>query len=66
MQEKRIVSRRDFLKLAAAGMGTFALRSFPGPSLLPFPKVEKLGRITVGKMDLKTRPNADSQTVGAV
>jgi hypothetical protein len=34
--------------------------------LLQFPDAEKLGRITVGKMDLKARPDENSQTVGAL
>ncbi len=60
------LSRRDFLKLAAAGSGALALRPFRGLRLFEFPQAEKLGRITVGKMDIKARPDANSQTVGAL
>jgi hypothetical protein len=60
------ISRRDFLKLTASGVGTIALRPFSGLGRLQFPDAEKLGRITVGKMDLKARPNENSQTLGAL
>jgi hypothetical protein len=66
MYQKHALSRRDFLKLAIVGLGTMALRRFPVPGLLQFPEAEKLGRITVGKMDLKARPDENSQTVGAL
>ncbi|MBU4225068.1 MAG: twin-arginine translocation signal domain-containing protein [Chloroflexi bacterium] len=38
------LTRRDFLKLAAAG--ALALRPFRDLRLLEFPQAEKLGRIT--------------------
>jgi hypothetical protein len=66
MHKKQGLSRRDFLKLTSVGAGSLALLPFRAPSLLQFPDAEKLGRITVGKMDLKARPDANSQTVGAV
>lgn len=66
MQKKRNLSRRDFLKLAGMGAGTLALRPFRNSNLLQFPEAEKLGRITVGKLDLKARPDQNSQTVGAL
>ncbi len=61
------ITRRDFLKLSAAGIGAFSLSPFlklslPGPS----DPQTLLGRITVGKVDLKARPDADSSTVGAL
>ena len=59
-------SRRDFLKLTASGAAALALRPFSPTQLVQFPDAEKLGRITVGKMDLKARPNENSQTVGAL
>lgn len=64
--ENHKFSRCDFLKLSALGLGTIASRSFPTMDLLQFPDTEKLGRITVGKMDLKARPDENSQTVGAL
>ncbi len=61
-----MISRRDFLKLAALGTGTLAFRPFAGLALPEFPQADKLGRITVGKMDVYSRPDASSQIVGAV
>lgn len=66
MQKKQNLSRRDFLKLTAMGVGALALRPIRNPSLLQFSDAEKLGRITVGKMDLKARPDENSQTIGAL
>lgn len=60
-----IINRRDFLKLSAAGVGSLGLLSFQKLEIQN-PETEKLGRITVGKMDLKIRPNENSQTVGAL
>jgi len=62
----RRLTRRDFLKLSTLGIGALGLRHIPGLGLLQFPDAEKLGRITVGKMDLKARPDENSQTVGAL
>jgi len=53
-------SRRDVLKLAALGLGSYAL--YP-VSLYEFPDFERLGRVCVGKVELKARPDRDSQTV---
>ena len=61
------LSRRDFLKLAGLGLGGLAIRLRRAASGLPdFPQADRLGRVTAGKTELKTRPDADSQTVGAV
>jgi hypothetical protein len=62
------LSRRDFLKTAALGLGGLALpgRFFPGqPSgVLPeFPQAERLGRVLGGKVEVKARPDEDSPTV---
>jgi hypothetical protein len=61
-----MISRRDFIKLAALGAGTLAFRPFAGRLLPEFPQASKLGRITVGKMDVYSRPDAGSQIVGAL
>lgn len=66
MDKKEGITRRDFLKLASTGVGLVAFRSFPDSGLLQSPETEKLGRITVGKMDLKARPDENSQVVGAL
>ncbi len=61
-----MISRRDFLKLAALGTGALAFRPFSGQALPEFPQADKLGRITVGKMDVYARPDASSQIVTAL
>ena len=62
----RLFSRRDFLKLTALSVGALAFRPFPGLALPEFSQADKLGRITVGKMDVYLRPEANSQSVGAL
>ncbi len=63
---RQSVSRRDFLKLAALGMGTLSLspwnRMFTKPD---FPKAERLGRACrpLGRIDVKEKPDYDSKTV---
>lgn len=57
------ISRRDFLKLAVLGMGSLAFRSRDQRLFQPeFPEAELLGRVNVGKVEIKARPDADSQT----
>lgn len=59
------VSRRDFLKVAALGVGSYSLHSLRHLFLLPeFPDYERLGRVCAGKVILKARPDIDSQDVG--
>jgi len=61
------ISRRDFLKLVALSLGGLAFRPWDRFFDLPdFPKAEKLGRVNVGKVEIKTRPDADGQTVGVL
>ena len=60
------VTRRDFLKLAGLTFGGMALRHFDHLILPDFPPAKLLGRITVGKMEIKERPDADSQTTGVL
>ena len=62
----RNLSRRDFLKLTALGAGTLAFRPLSRSILTDFPQADKLGRITVGKVDVFSRPDADSPIVGAL
>jgi lipoprotein-anchoring transpeptidase ErfK/SrfK len=64
MEEKRL-SRRDFIKIAALGLGGlgFTLRpEFTWPT--EFPDYERLGRVCVGMVEVKARPSLNSQTVG--
>lgn len=61
------LSRRDFLKLAAASLGSLSLRPLSDLRLLPeFPAAERLGRAAKGSLEIKARPDMDSQTVGII
>jgi hypothetical protein len=60
------ISRRDFLKLATLGAGALAFRPFAKQDLSEFPQADQLGRITVGKVDVFMRPDANSQILGAL
>lgn len=60
------LTRRDFLKIAALGAGALAFRPFVRLEIPEFQQSEPLGRVTVGKVDVYTRPDANSQIVGAL
>lgn len=62
-----LLSRRDFLKMTTASLGALALRPWRRLFRLPdFPAGEILGRVTVGKVETKARPDVDSQTLGVL
>jgi hypothetical protein len=60
------ISRRDFLKLSAVGLSGMALSNLKGRYLeLPeFPHSERLGRVCVGMVELRSRPDENSEIVG--
>lgn len=59
--------RRGFLKVTGVGAaGLVVARLQPAAGLPEFPQAERLGRVTVGKVDLKARPDYDSPTVGSL
>ena len=61
------LSRRSFLQIAALGLGTLGLRSMKRMFILPdFPQFDRLGRVVASKIDLKARPDVNSQTVGVL
>jgi len=60
------LSRRDFLKMAVLSTGALALRPLEKLIQPEFPQLERLGRITVGKMDVYARPDSNSQIVEAL
>jgi lipoprotein-anchoring transpeptidase ErfK/SrfK len=76
------LSRQEFLKLAALGLGGLSLGSqksnvralLDGLSIQPesglllpeFPDSERLGRVAVGSVELKIRPDPESQTLGVL
>jgi hypothetical protein len=62
------LSRRDFLRTAALGLGGLALpprlRWRPAAAgLAEFPQAERLGRVLGGMVEVKARPDEDSPTV---
>lgn len=60
-------TRREFLKLSLLGLGSYLFEEWQNRSvLLQFPEAERLGRVAVGKVELKLRPDMDSQTVGVL
>jgi lipoprotein-anchoring transpeptidase ErfK/SrfK len=63
----RTISRREFLKLGALGLSGITLNSFdPTNQMSDFPQLENLGRVAVGMVELKLRPDLDSQTLGVL
>jgi lipoprotein-anchoring transpeptidase ErfK/SrfK len=66
------LSRREFLKASALGFGGLSLASFSRFNTLPeFPNYERLGRVVClsglsCNIELKARPDPDSQTVKTV
>lgn len=59
------LSRRDFLKLSASGLAVFGMEPWKRRfSLTDFPQAERLGRVAVGKVDIKMRPDEKSDSVG--
>ncbi|MHB0922818.1 MAG: L,D-transpeptidase [Bellilinea sp.] len=61
-------SRREFIKLGALSMGALAMNPWKNWSQLQaeFPDAERLGRICVGKVDVRTRPSVDAGSVGVL
>lgn len=61
------LSRREMLKLSGFGAVGLLAHPFNRFFQLPeFPPYERLGRVTVGKVDVKLRPDLDSPTVGVL
>jgi len=60
------LSRREFLVLMGLSLGGVASRPFSVFNLPEFPQAERLGRVAVGMVELKARPDPDSQTVGVL
>lgn len=60
------------MKIAALGLGSLSLRGMPFPGwksslrLPEFPSAERLGRVAVGMVELKQRPDMDSPTLGVL
>lgn len=66
-QARNSISRCEFLKMAALGMGSLAFRSRDQRLFQSeFPEAKLLGRVNAGKVEIKARPDADSQTTGVL
>lgn len=70
---RRSIGRRDFLRLSALALGGFALQAMLSDeaaaaslALPEFPQAERLGRVAVGMVELKSRPDLESPTVGVL
>lgn len=67
-----LLSRRQFLKLGLLGLGGISNLSFRQSDmfsnlLLPdFPQSKRLGRVAVGSVELKQRPDPDSNTLSVL
>lgn len=59
MRAGQPISRREFLKLG----GTAAATALLPRKQTEFPSAERLGRIAVGKVDVRSAPSVDAQTV---
>ena len=59
------LTRREFLKMAALGMGSLTFRPWARfQASSTFPTGDQLGRVTVGKVEVKAAPDSDGQTIG--
>ncbi len=67
---KNQISRRDFLHLAGVGVSSLLVtpyrRALSRLALPEFPQSDRLGRVCVGKVNLKQRPDETSQTLGVL
>lgn len=67
MSNQPVIKRKEFLRLAAAGLGGLLLHPIAALAGIPeFPAAERLGRVAQGKLELKARPDPDSATVGVL
>jgi hypothetical protein len=65
---KNKFSRRTFLKNGLLGLGAVAFmpafhNSFSPTAITEFPQAEKLGRVVGGKIEIKSRPTFDSNSI---
>ena len=61
------LSRRDFLKVSAFGLGVVTFRPMVNAALkadAQWPEGQKLGRVCVDELDIRDRPSADGNSVG--
>ena len=58
-------NRRDFINLSVLAAGSAILKPWTYSTLMEdFPEADRLGRIAVGRVDIKIRPDYDAPTIG--
>jgi len=61
----KIISRRGFINASAVAAGAVLAKPLINTGLLDgFPAADRLGRIAVGMVDIKSRPDYDAPTIG--
>ena len=64
---QRGLTRRDFLKLTAASLGSLSLSPWTRLfSLADFPPGDRLGRVCVGTAELKAAPSYEAETIKTI
>jgi hypothetical protein len=67
LKSRKLATRRDFLKLSAAGLaGMLWLPAWNERASGEFPSAERLGRVLEPGVEIKIRPNVDSQTTSVL
>ncbi len=67
MMETSRISRRDFFNIGGVALGGYVFHHLmPDITIVEFPQADRLGRVAVGKVDVKIRPDSESQTVGVL
>ena len=62
-----MITRRNFLKDSVIGLASLTILPFIGLTpLVEFPQADRLGRVTVGMVEVKAKPDPDSATVAKV
>lgn len=65
LSAQRNITRRDFINVSALAAGAAFVKPWTGSSIIDsFPASEKLGRVAVGMVDIKIRPDYDAPNVG--
>lgn len=60
------IGRRDFLQISGLSLGALAFKTNGNFRQGVFPEAERLGRVCVGKVDIKTEPDAEAPTVASL
>ena len=64
-ESTKFISRRGFINASAVAAGAVLVKPLINIGLLDgFPAADRLGRIAVGMVDIKSRPDYDAPTIG--